>query len=197
MASRPRSNPSIAAVAAAVAALLLAAARPAFGQTGLVPLNDLGPGHYHGFPGGLYPGGVNAPPAGHRAAALSMAAQIVPRNAVGAPDPQGLIGMIAVGMSNTTHEFGAFERNADADPGRNARVVIVDTAFGGQTAAAISNPSASYWVTMSQRLIALGLTSAQVQVAWLKEADAQPPDNFPVHAQVLRDELELVVNNLR
>lgn len=180
----------------AVMGLLVALSAPAAAQTGLVPLNDLGTGRYQGFQGGLYPGGVNAPPAAHEAAALAMASQIVPRNAAGAPDPQGLIGMIAVGMSNTTHEFGAFERNADADRNRNARVVLVDTALGGQTAALISNPSASYWVTMLQRLTAMGLTAAQVQVAWLKEADAQPPDNFPVHAQTLRDELELVVNNL-
>src|SRR6185436_17409979 len=75
--------------------------------TGIISLNDLGSGTYHGFPGGLYPGSSNAPPAGHQAAGLQMAAQIVPRNAAGAPDPQGLIVMIAVGMSNTTHEYGA------------------------------------------------------------------------------------------
>lgn len=183
-------------VFAALMGAWLALPGPAVAQTGLTPLSDLGPGHYQGFQGGLYPGGVNAPPAAHEAAALAMAAQIVPRGAAGAPDPQGLIGMIAVGMSNTTHEFGAFERNADADKNRNARLVIVDTAFGGQTAAAIANPAAPYWTTMSQRLTAMGVSASQVQIAWLKEADAQPPDDFPVHAQTLRDELELVVNNL-
>ena len=34
------------------------------------------------------------------------------------------------------------------------------------------------------------------ELAGLKEADAGPPDNFPVHAQTLRDELKLVANNL-
>lgn len=165
-------------------------------NTGLVPLNDLGQGIYKGYQGGLYPGGLNTPPQAHESAALQMAAQIVPRNAAGAPDPEGLIVMIAVGMSNTTHEFGAFERNEDADTNRNARVVLMDTALGGQTAASISNPAAAYWTTMQQRLTAMGLTPAQVQVAWLKEADAVPPDNFPVHAQTLRDELELIANNL-
>jgi len=177
--------------------VLASGSLPARAQTtGLLPLSDLGSGLYQGYRGGLYPGGTNAPPAAHRTAALAMAAQIVPRNAAGSPDPQGLIAMIAVGMSNTTHEFGAFERNADADPNRNARLVIVDTAFGGQTAAAIANPQAAYWTTMSQRLQAMGISAAQVQVAWLKEADAQPPDNFPVHAPILRDELEIIANNL-
>lgn len=104
--------------------------------------------------------------------------------------------MLAVDMSNTTHEFGAFERNEDANPGRNARVVLMDTGVGGQTASIISNPAASYWTTMSQRLTVMGLSAAQVQVAWLKEADASPPNDFPVHAQTLRDELKLIVQNL-
>ena len=64
--------------------------------TGLVPLDDLGAGTYLGFAGGLYPGGVNAPPAGHLAAALARAAEIVPRDAAGAPGPEGFIGMIAI-----------------------------------------------------------------------------------------------------
>jgi hypothetical protein len=170
---------------------------PALAQTpGLVPLNDLGTGSYEGLQGGLYPGGQNVPPPAHMAAALAKAAGIVPRDATGAPHPEGLIVMVAIGMSNTTHEFGAFERNEDANTQRNARVVIVDTALGGQTATAIANPSAPYWTTLQQRLAALGLTAAQVQVAWLKEAEARPADDFPVHAQGLRANLELIANNL-
>ena len=194
---RPTVPPGARAAVFLALALGTAASRPAFAQTtGLTPLNDLGSGTYQGFPGGLYPGSSNAPPPAHQAAAMQMAAQIVPRNAAGAPDPQGLIVMIAVGMSNTTHEYGAFERNEDADRNRNARLVLMDTAFGGQTAASIASPTAPYWTTMQQRLTAMGLTAAQVQVAWLKEADAQPPDNFPVHAQTLRDELETIANDL-
>jgi hypothetical protein len=164
--------------------------------TGLVPLTDLGAGSYEGFQGGLYPGGLNLPPATHFAAAMAKAREVVPRNALGVPDPQGAIVMIAVGMSNTTHEFGAFERNEDASPNRNARVVLMDTGLGGQTAAIIADPAAAYWTVMAQRLNAMGLTAAQVQVAWLKEADGHPPDDFPGHATALRNELELVVNNL-
>ncbi|HKQ97080.1 MAG TPA: DNRLRE domain-containing protein [Candidatus Polarisedimenticolia bacterium] len=164
--------------------------------TGLTPLIDLGSGTYKGYEGGLYPGGVNTPPDAQRTLALAAAARIVPRNAAGAADPNGLIVMIAVGMSNTTHEFAVFERAEDANPGPNARVVLMDTALGGQTAAIIADPAQSYWTVMQQRLLAMGLSAAQVQVAWVKEADAQPPDDFPGHAQRLRDELELVMNNL-
>src|SRR4029078_13332002 len=38
---------------------------------GRIPLNDLGPGFYQGFQGGLYPGGQNARPPAHEAAGLA------------------------------------------------------------------------------------------------------------------------------
>jgi hypothetical protein len=185
---------SVVIVTLAMAVLALPVVRAE--NTGLIPLNDLGPGLHSGFPGGLYPQSANSPPVAHQTAALAAASQIAPRNAAGSLDPAGFIGMIAVGMSNTTHEFGAFERNEDVNHLRNARVVILDTGQGGQTAALIADPAATYWTLMNNRLTAMGLTAAQVQVAWLKEADAGPPNNFPVHAQLLRDELKQVVNNL-
>jgi hypothetical protein len=49
----------------ALLVLALAAFSAAEAQTGLVPLNDLGSGTHGGFPGGLYPGSVNHPPAEH------------------------------------------------------------------------------------------------------------------------------------
>jgi len=187
---------SLCAVLACSVMAIGAPSRAAAQTTGLVPLGDLGSDLYKGFEGGLYPGGSNEPPAAHQALALERAARIVPRDAAGNPDPDGFIVLIAVGMSNTTHEFAVFERSEDANPARNARVVLMDTALGGQTAAAISNPAASYWTVMQQRLAAMGLSAAQVQAAWVKEADAQPPDDFPGHAQALRDELESIANNL-
>ena len=164
--------------------------------TGLTPLNDLGSGFYQGFKGGLYPGGTNAPPPVQRQASLLLAAQVVPRDAAGNPDPDGWIVAVAVGMSNTTHEFAAFERNEDVNIDRNARVVLMNTALGGQSAAQIANPAANYWNIVEQKLTSMGLTTAQVQVAWLKEANANPPNNFPIHAQELRDDLEAIANNL-
>lgn len=186
------------AAVAALSLLALARAGGALAQStpGLVPLTDMGAGTYRGYTGGLYGGGSNTPPPGHLAAALAKAAEIVPRDAAGVPDPNGWIGMIAVGMSNTTHEFGAFERNADTDTTRNARVVLIDTGFGGMSADVIANPSAPYWTTMNQRIAAMGLTAAQVQVAWLKEAIPGPANDFPVHALALRDSIAHVVRNL-
>ncbi|MFN8589493.1 MAG: DNRLRE domain-containing protein [Candidatus Eisenbacteria bacterium] len=183
-------------VVLALAALALASAAYAQSTPGLVALTDMGSATYRGYDGGLYGGGLNVPPPAHLAAALSRAAEIVPRDASGMPDPNGWIGFIAVGMSNTTHEFGAFERDADLDTTRNARVVLMDTGFGGMSADVIANPAAPYWTTMNQRVAAMGLTAAQVQVAWLKEAFPMPANDFPVHALALRDSIARICRNL-
>ncbi|MFN7974306.1 MAG: DNRLRE domain-containing protein [Acidobacteriota bacterium] len=182
---------------ASVAIVLLVTCVAARGQnTGITPLDDLGTGQYQGYQGGLYPGGVNTPPAGHAAAALALGQQIVPRDAAGNPDPAGLVGFVAIGMSNTTYEFSVFERGEDTDGARNAQVVLLNTAYGGQDSVAIRDPAAFYWTRLSQKLAAMGMTAAQVQVAWLKEATIGPPNNFPVHAQQLRDDEKAIVRIL-
>ena len=46
----------------------------------------------------------------------------------------GKIGLLSVGMSNTTQEYSRFKQIADADPAKSRQVVIVDGAQGGETA---------------------------------------------------------------
>ncbi|MBI4718373.1 MAG: DNRLRE domain-containing protein [Planctomycetes bacterium] len=165
-------------------------------STGNTPLTDLGAGVYQGFTGGLYPGGINSPPAAHAAAAASMAQQIVPRSGTGVPDAGGWIVLLSIGMSNTCHEFSVFERQEDAGGARNARVVLVNGAIGGWSAAMIADPNAPYWQAVSDRLAVLGLTSAQVQAVWLKEANSSPPNDFPGHALQLKADLRTIVQSL-
>jgi hypothetical protein len=158
---------------------------PLHGQTALT---DLGAGQYLGqYQGGLYPGGVNSPPAAHQAAALQAAHSVVPRDRHGVPSPQGLIGFASISMSNANQEWTAFKRRADLDGHRNARVVLVNGAEGGQSLDVIANASAPYWDNLDQRIAAAGLTDEQVQVVWLKMADAQPTTLvFPDHAHNAR-----------
>ncbi len=165
-------------------------------QGGNVPINDLGAGFYKGFQGGLYPGGVNSPPAAHLRAALAAAENFVPRDAAGNASASGWIVLISIGMSNTTHEFAPFERQEDLNVTRNGRVVILNTALGGQTAAAIKNPNAAYWTTVMDKLASMGLSANQVGAAWLKEANANPPNDFPGHALVLHQDLRGVAQVL-
>src|ERR1051325_6341134 len=104
--------------------------------TGMTPVNDLGVRSYKGFPGGLYPNGINNPPPAHLAAGMDRATNLVkPRNSAGVVDlANGKIVLISVGMSNTTQEFSQFVSLANADPSKNPQLVIVDGAQGGQDA---------------------------------------------------------------
>ena len=156
-------------------------------STGNTPLTDLGTGTYLGYQGGLYPGGANVPPPAHLAAALALAAQIRPLDASGQHDPGcGLIGMISIGMSNTTHEFAVFERQEDASSARNPRVAIVTCSQGGMAAEAMDDPTDMYWDLVDLRVAAAGLSHAQVQVAWLKQALGQESLTVPGDALTLQ-----------
>ncbi len=174
----------------------LACAAAAAQTPGLVPLDDLGSGTYQGFEGGLYPGGVNVPPLAHLDRAMQLAAAIEPLDAAGDPDPDGAIVLVAIGMSNTNQEFAVFERQEDAGVERNARVVLLDGAVGGQDAVTLANPNAPYWTTVASRLAAMDLAPEQVQVAWLKEAVQGGVPPFPTDALELRGWLEAIVQIL-
>jgi hypothetical protein len=188
------------AVAAAVLATAVLPGSPAAQAcAGCTPLDDAGGPAYLGvYPLGLYPGASNSPPASHLSLALAAAAAVIPRDASGQPDPNGRIGFISIGMSNTNQEFAAFERAADQNVARNARVVIVDCAVGGQSADVIVNPAAGYWSVVDGRVAAAGLDPDQVQVAWLKQADGMVPTfSFPAHAETLATHLRGIVAHLK
>jgi len=168
--------------------------------SGFRPLTELGTEKYKGFPGALYPDGANQRPAEHEAAGVALAKQIQPLDAGGSPDPAGRIVLLSIGMSNATQEFSTFKRLADPDPDRNPLLVIVDGAQGGQTAARIMDPETTgrqFWNVVDQRLKAAGVAPAQVQAAWIKEADANPRDPFPGHARTLQRELVAIVQHMR
>lgn len=169
-------------------------------SVGFTPLN--GPFFvrpYQGFPGGLYPNGANKRPPDHEAAGLRLAADVRPRDASGNPDDQnGRIVLLSIGMSNATQEFSAFKPLADRDPDKNPRLVIVDGAQGGWSADRIVGPmGAEYWATVMQRLRAAGVTAAQVQAAWMKDADPSPTKPFPDHARQLQSELQQMAQTAR
>jgi len=168
--------------------------------SGLTPLTDLAPGQtYLGAPGGLYPGGTNARPAAHTTAGRSIATtQVRPRDAAGTIVSNGLVGMISIGMSNTSQEFGHFVASLAGDPTLRPQLRIVDGAQGGQVTENWINPTAPTWQTLANRLTAAGVAPAQVQVLWLK--NQYRFDNlgaFPGGAQTLRDQLGQIVRIAR
>ncbi len=166
----------------------------------LRPLTELGTDKYEGFEGGLYPGGKNERPAGHEAAGLALAQQIRPLDIDGKVHPSGKIVLLSLGMSNTDQMSQGFRRHLQADSEHNPAVVFVNGAVGGMTASKIQNPDAApgtaYWNTVDQRLKQSGVSRAQVQAVWIKEADARPSEGFPGYAKKLQAELTKIVQLL-
>ena len=152
---------------------------------GLVPLTDLGTGTYFGVEGGLYCGGLNQRPAAHEASGVALATAIGPLDANGSASAAGKYVFVSIGMSNTTQEFSAFLPLANAEPGKDPRLVIVDGAQGGQAVDAWSDGANFVWTTLDARLASAGVTGAQVAIAWIKLATKSPTGAFPQDAQSL------------
>jgi hypothetical protein len=161
----------------------------------LIPLTEL-VGTYQTYAGGLYPGGANSPPAVHLQAGLELADTITPLDTLGTPTATGRIVLLSVGMSNATQEYSTFIPLATGSGLKNPRVQLIDGAQGGQTAAVFANPDANAWTVIDNRLRNAGAHPSQVQAVWLKEANAGPTQGFPLAAQILRDDLRAVVQNL-
>jgi hypothetical protein len=163
-------------------------------------------GTYKDQTGGLYGEGKNAPPAQHLEAAHAAAKQIQPLNAAGKPDAKGKVGLISIGMSNTTQEFSNFVRLANADPAKNDSLVLVDGAQGARdskmwlfTGEKDNRGQPSPWTVLAERLRAAGVSPAQVQVLWLKQACAGPASlgEFPAHAWKLEEHLQFIVQHAK
>lgn len=150
-----------------------------------MPLTDLGTGVYLGqFQGGLYEDGSNVIPADHAERGRAQAALVRP---IG-----GKVVMLSIGMSNTTQEFCAatnpapcaswsFVGQAMADDKVNhTTLALVNGARGGQTSDTWELPTRpNYDYVRDRDLTPAGLTEQQVQIAWLKVANAQPRSSLP------------------
>jgi hypothetical protein len=165
-------------------------------STGLVPLCDMSAeDRYQGEDGGLYGGGRNTPPDEHRRAAKRVLAQIQPLDAQGRPAADGRIVLVALSMSNATQEFSRFKQLADADPAKSPHVTIVDCAQGGQAMAEWAPPQAAPWTEAIRRLDAAGVSTAQVQVAWVKLANKGPQGDLRRHGEKLQRDTQALLQN--
>jgi hypothetical protein len=176
---------------------------------GRLPLDDLGGGSYLGYTGGLYPNGSNSPPTLHDSVGLARARSVTPLDTAGNPDPAGKMVLVSLGMSNTTQEFcsgastpnactsSSFMGQAAADPAVNhTKLAIVNGARGGQDARTwVSATAANYDSVRLNRLAPLGLTERQVEIVWVKEADAGPTVSLPA-PQADAYQLEIYLGNI-
>lgn len=171
-------------------------------SVGFIPLNKMSANQfYFGEEGGLYGGGNNNPPAAHMNQAFSVASQIIPRNSSGISDPiNGKIVLLSLGMSNTTQEYIQFI--TDAASIKNDSVVLIDGAFGSQTAAKWANPlDETPWANAEGRLTLGGVTPSQVQAMWLKITNFAPAQGgggqLTGFAQDLRDDIAIIVKKAK
>ena len=167
---------------------------------GLTPITQMGEGLYKGQTGGLYGGGMDIPPEAHQKAVAKELANIRPLDADGRPSTGGKIVLMAIGMSNTKMEFSAFTDLAGRDPNKSSNVVLVNAAIGGMDVIAWAKSRATQWGTAwegaERRLKEAGVTAAQVQVVWLKQAKMGPAGwgKFPAHARKLADGMAVILN---
>ena len=142
---------------------------------------------------GLYPNGSNSRPPDHAAAGMAAVGQITPRDASGAPDPNGKIVLLSIGVSNTMIEFRDFERNVlPTQPGVNPAVQVISGAVSGQPVDKWLDPDGVPWQVIDDRLAHLKATPEQVQVVWMKHT------YIGTHPwQELQADLETVTDNLR
>src|SRR5207253_9987206 len=93
---------------------------------------------------------------------------------------------------------GGVQQAIRGDKDINPSMLFVNGAVGGMTAQAIQDPNdngrgAKYWAEVDDRLKKAGVTRAQVQAIWIKEADAGPTQGFPKYAKTLESELTRIV----
>ena len=166
-------------------------------RIGFKPLNEMSAtDEYQGEDGGLYGGGQNEPPESLNAAAEVQTAKIRPLNAEGNLATDGRIGLVSISMSNATQEFSAFKQLADADAEKSPLVTVVDCAQGGQTMARWADPKAACWAEADRRLKSSGVSREQVQVAWIKLANAGPSGELREHGRQLERDTRTVLANL-
>lgn len=157
-----------------------------------VPLTDLGAATYLGFQGGLYPGGVNALLAGHDSVGRERARAVRPLDVSQNLPANPSYVLLSIGMSNTTQEFCSASSAPPCDPWTFVGQALADAsvertdlefvngAAGGKTASAWDSPTdPDYDRVRDTRLAPRGLSERQVQIVWVKVANAQPSRSLP------------------
>jgi hypothetical protein len=165
--------------------------------TQLLPIDQLGTGSYLGYPGGLYPGGVNTMPADHLASGVSIAQSIQPLDVNGLPNSAGKYVFLAFGTSAAKYEFDEFLNMIPAYPKLNPSLVIVEGAQGTETMQKLTTSlGAGIWNNiLNFALPQAGVTANQVVAAWVEGDDLFLPA-FPGDAQQLQGEFETFAHQL-
>lgn len=160
---------------------------------------------YKGEDGGLYGRGRNQPPRAHDVAARAQAARVRLLDAGGMPDEHGLVGLLAIGFSNTFLEFREFASLMRREPQVSDGVRPVNGAqfHAGSATWAMREPpdtpsTDGPWHALEERLACTQVTALQVQAAWIKLTPREPSafGDFPGHADRMTSDLRTVLQRL-
>ena len=162
----------------------------------MTPLTDLGSARYLGFAGGLYPNGENSRPSAYEEAGVALGGTVQPVDKDGNPAGSGKIGMVCIGMSNTSREFSQFIHLVEADARKNPSLRMIDAALGGTSASQMAVLDCDYWKHVDRQLQRFEITGAQVQVVWLKPAQAYETLGFPEKARRIQNAMHSIIEIL-
>jgi hypothetical protein len=171
-----------------------------------VPLPELGLGTYEGFEGGLYAGGVNAPPLEHVNLGLSVCASVEPLNYAGEIDQRGTFDLLSVGPSHAQIEAAGFaaQRASGLYADLNSRFRLINGAIGGSPNGGILqrlvDPDHAYWTESKAKVSNQHSSPGRIQFAWLKTTYKNPASrmlNLPERIALTADELVVVCRNIR
>ena len=162
-------------------------------DTAPIPLKDLGARTYHGVQGGLYPGGVNLPPAEYHAVGVMRAKSVQPLAVNGIAIGAGRYVLMSIGGTDASAAWcspssappcngWSFTGRAVSDPAVNhsALVIVNGATPGADFRKWISAGDSNYNRIRDTRLAPLGLSENQVQAIWITLRDSAT--DFPVRA---------------
>jgi hypothetical protein len=105
---------------------------------------------------------------------------------------------MSVGVSNTNDDWEVFEGVVSSTEGINPQVVLVDGGVSGHPIHVWLSPTDFPWGYLEDQVADVGLTKAQVQVAWIMLPGRPPqPLPFPARQEEYRDQLKVVLAILK
>ena len=148
--------------------------------TELTPLMDMGNQFYHGFRGGLYPNGSNAPSGIYAKDLTRFAKAIVPLNTAGTEDSiNGRVVFISIGASTCNIMMETLIEKTMGNPLTNPKLKMASCTSGSTSVNEIMDSTSNYWKVANRKMKDSSITAQQVQVIYMETDDSVQTNIFP------------------
>jgi hypothetical protein len=159
-----------------------------------IPINDLGAGTFHGYTGGLYPGGLNYPTGSYAVDLYKICRNITPLDTFGNPSltENGKVLFVSIGWSTCGKNMRVLETKTIENPVTNPKLSLLTLNSGGGLARLnnVANPDDPYWSHVSTALKDSNASYRQVQIIYLETEDSTKNRSFPGRPLQVKAELE-------